>query len=73
MVMMTYTRGGNRREITVTSAYLPYDSDEPPPLKRFRKVIDYCSTNKCSSSLDVMPVHTTLYGEVWTGTHEENN
>jgi hypothetical protein len=31
MVMMNFTTGGNRREITVTSAYLPYDADEPPP------------------------------------------
>jgi hypothetical protein len=27
-------------------AYLPYDSDIPPPSKGLREVTDYCSTNK---------------------------
>jgi hypothetical protein len=31
VVRMTYIRGGSRRKLTVTSAYLPYDSDKPPP------------------------------------------
>jgi hypothetical protein len=29
-VRVTYIRGGSKRELIVTSAYLPYDSDEPP-------------------------------------------
>jgi splicing factor 45 len=46
MVRVTYRRGGSKRELIVTSAYLPYDSNEPPPSKRLRKVVDYCSRNK---------------------------
>jgi hypothetical protein len=46
MVRMTYTRGGSKKELIVTSAYLPYDSDEPPPSKGLKEVVDYCSRNK---------------------------
>jgi hypothetical protein len=45
-VRVTYIRGGSKRELIVTLAYLPYDSDKPPLLKGLREVIDYCSRNK---------------------------
>jgi hypothetical protein len=45
-VRVTYRRGGSKRELIVTSAYLPYDSDEPPPSKGLREVVDCCSRNK---------------------------
>jgi hypothetical protein len=46
-VRMTYTCEGGVEELIVASAYLPYDSDEPPPSKEVRDVIDYCgSRNK---------------------------
>jgi hypothetical protein len=45
-VRMTYIQGGNKREITFTSAYLPYDSDEPPRSKELPEVVNYCSRNK---------------------------
>jgi hypothetical protein len=45
-VRVTYTRGGSKRELIVTSAYFPYDSDEPPPSKGLREVFHYCSRNK---------------------------
>jgi hypothetical protein len=41
---MTYTTAGSTRELTVTLAYLQYDSDEPPP--GLREVTDYCSRSK---------------------------
>ena len=43
---MTYTRGGSKRELTVISAYLSYDSDEPPLFRGLREVIDYCGRSK---------------------------
>jgi hypothetical protein len=46
MVRMTYIRGGSKRELIVTLAYLPYDSDEPPLSKGLREVVHYCSRNK---------------------------
>jgi hypothetical protein len=45
LVRVTYTRGGSKRELTVTSAYLPYDADKPPLSKGVRKAVDYCSRN----------------------------
>jgi hypothetical protein len=30
VVRMTYTREQSTRKLTVTSAYLPYDSEKPP-------------------------------------------
>jgi hypothetical protein len=45
-VRVTYIRGVSKRELTVTSAYLPYDSEEPPPSKGLREVVDYYSRNK---------------------------
>jgi hypothetical protein len=41
MVGMIYKCGGSCEELTVTSAYLPYDSNEPPPTNELRGVIDY--------------------------------
>jgi hypothetical protein len=38
--------GGCCEEINTTSANLPYDSDEPPPTKELRDVIDYCCSRK---------------------------
>jgi hypothetical protein len=61
-VRLIYTRGESCEEHTIASAYLPYDSDEPPPTKELRNVIDYCCSRKSDSSLGVMPLHTTYYG-----------
>jgi hypothetical protein len=46
MVRVTYIRGGSMTELTVTSAYFPYDSDELSSSKGLREVVDYCSRNK---------------------------
>jgi hypothetical protein len=39
-VRITYAYGGGNRELVVTSAYLPYDSDEPTPSKEMKDIID---------------------------------
>jgi hypothetical protein len=54
-------RGGSK-ELIVSSTYLPYYSDEPPPTKEMRDIIDYCNSRKSNSSLGVMPMLTTFYG-----------
>jgi hypothetical protein len=62
-VRLTYTYGGGNRELVVTSAYLPYDSDEPPPTKEVRDITDYCYSRKkqliigCDTN-----AHHTLWG-----------
>jgi hypothetical protein len=43
---MTYTRGGSWEEVTIAPAYLPYDSDEPPPTKELRYINNYCGSRK---------------------------
>jgi hypothetical protein len=45
-VRITYTYGGGYEELIVASAYLPYDSDEPPPTKEMRDITDYCRCRK---------------------------
>jgi hypothetical protein len=39
-VRITLTYGGGYKELIVASAYLTYDSDEPPPTKEVRDIID---------------------------------
>jgi hypothetical protein len=62
-VRITYTYGGGNRELVVTSAYLPYDSDEPPPSKEVKDIIDYCYSREkqliigCDAN-----AHHTLWG-----------
>jgi hypothetical protein len=41
-VRITYTYGEGSKDIIVPSVYLPYDSDEPPPTKEMRGILDYC-------------------------------
>jgi hypothetical protein len=41
-VRMTYTSDGGHEELIVTSAYLPYDSDEPVPSKE----LEHCQVRK---------------------------
>jgi hypothetical protein len=70
-VRITYTYGGGNRELVVTCAYLPYDSDEPPPSKEVKDIIDYCYSRKSNSSLGVTPMHTTYYGGAPASIREE--
>jgi hypothetical protein len=35
-VRLSFNGGGSIRELIVTSAYLPYDLDEPPPSRELR-------------------------------------
>jgi hypothetical protein len=45
-VRITYAYGGGNRELVVTSAYIPYDSDEPTPSKEVKDITDYCYGRK---------------------------
>jgi hypothetical protein len=45
-VRMTYTLDGGHEELVVTSPYLPYDSDEPPPSKEVRDIVEHCQRGK---------------------------
>jgi hypothetical protein len=62
-VRIIYTYGEGNRELVVSSAYLPYDSDEPPPSKEVKGIIDYTHSRKkqlifgCDAN-----AHHTLWG-----------
>jgi hypothetical protein len=62
-VRITYTYRGGNRELVVSSACLPYDSDEPPRSKEVEDIIDYCHSRKkqliigCDDN-----AHHTLWG-----------
>jgi hypothetical protein len=72
-VRITYTYRGGRKVLIVASAYLPYDSDEPPPTKEMRDIIDYCYSRKkqliigCDAN-----AHHTLWGSTGTNPKEES-
>jgi hypothetical protein len=41
-VLIKYNEEGAERRLVVCSAYLPYDSEEPPPSKEFEDLMRYC-------------------------------
>jgi hypothetical protein len=41
-VLVKYTEDGAERRLVVCSAYLPYDSKDPPPSKEFEELMRYC-------------------------------
>jgi splicing factor 45 len=45
MVRLSFNGEGSIRDLIVTSAYLPYDSDEPPPSGELWDAINYCCRN----------------------------
>ena len=44
-VRLTFNGGGSIRDHIITSAYLPYDSDEPSPSGELWDVVNYCCRN----------------------------
>jgi hypothetical protein len=72
-VRMTYMRRGSWEELIINSAYLPYDSDEPPPTKELRDVIEYCCSRKkkliigCDAN-----AHHILWGSTGTNPRGES-
>jgi hypothetical protein len=54
-----HTWGASCEELTITSAYLPYDSDEPLPSREVKTSSTTVAAGKSTSSLGVMPTHTT--------------
>jgi len=45
-IQTTIDMGGQKRELVIGSAYLPYDAITPPPPKEMVSLIQYCSTSK---------------------------
>jgi hypothetical protein len=73
-VRITYTYGRVCEELIVASAYVPYDSDESPPTKEMRDMVDHLTIAKAGknkSSSGAMPTHTTFCGGAPASTREE--
>jgi hypothetical protein len=72
-VRITYRYGGVCKELIVASAYIPYDSDEPPPTKEMRDIIDKCQSRKkqlivgCDAN-----AHHILWGSTGTSPRGES-
>jgi hypothetical protein len=49
-VLVKYKKDGMDRRLIVCSAYLPYDSEDPPPTKELEDLVRYCEKEKKSSS-----------------------
>jgi hypothetical protein len=72
-VRMTYTCAGSWEELIIASAHLPYDSDEPPPTKELRDVIDYCGSRKKLLIIGSDPnAHHILWGSTDTNPRGES-
>jgi len=41
-VCIKYNEEGEERRLVICSAYLPYDSKDPPPSKEFEDLVRYC-------------------------------
>jgi len=62
-VLIKYNEEGAERRLVVCSAYLPYDSEDPPPSKELEELVQYCENENiylvvgCSSS-----AHHSVWG-----------
>jgi hypothetical protein len=44
-VLINYNDGEAERRLIVSSAYLPYDSEDPPPSSESEELVRYCEEN----------------------------
>jgi splicing factor 45 len=73
MVRITHAYGGIHEELIVTSAYLPYYSDEPPPNKEVRDVIELSHNRKKQLIIRCdAKAHHTLWGSTSTNPRGES-
>jgi len=65
-ILIKYTEEGAERRLVVCSAYLPYDSEDPPRSREMEELVQYCENeNLCLIvGCDSNPHHT-----VWGSTN----
>ena len=65
-VLIKYNEEGVERRLVVCSAYLPYDSKDPPPSKEFENPVHYCEKeNLCF----VVGYNSNAHHGVWGSTN----
>jgi hypothetical protein len=45
-VLVKYVEGGVERRLVICSAYLPYDSEDPPPTRELEELVRHCEREK---------------------------
>jgi len=62
--LINYNEEGAERRLVVCSAYLPYDSKDPPPSKELEELVRYCETENLHL---VMGCDSNAHHIVWGG------
>jgi hypothetical protein len=65
-VLINYNEDGAKRRLVVCSAYLPYDTEDPPLLKDLEELVRYCETENLHL---VMGCNSNAHHIVWGGTN----
>jgi hypothetical protein len=61
-VLVKYTEDGAERRLVVSSAYLPFDSKEPPPSKELVELVRYCENEHLYLIFSATPMSITAWG-----------
>jgi hypothetical protein len=62
-VLIKYNEEGAERRLAVCSAYLPYESKDPPPLNELEELVGYCENEnlylaaRCEPASQDFPFH----------------
>jgi len=65
-VLIKYNEEGVQRRLVVCSAYLPYDSKDPPPSTEFEDLVLYCEKENL---LLVVGCDSNAHHSVWGSTN----
>ena len=62
-VLIKYDEEGAERRLVVCAAYLPYDSEDPPPSNEFEELVRYCENENLYLVVGCDPnVHHSVWG-----------
>jgi hypothetical protein len=65
-VLIVYDEEGAEQRLVICSAYLPHDSEDPPPSKEFEELVWYCENeNLCL----VVGCDSNAHHSVWGSTN----
>jgi hypothetical protein len=64
-VLIKYNEEEAERHLVVCSAYLPYDSEDPPPLKELEELVRHCENENINL---VVGCDSSAHHSVWGST-----
>jgi len=65
-VLIKYKEDGEKLRLVVCSAYLPYDSEDPPALKEFEELVRYCESENV---ILVTGCDSNAHHNIWSSTN----